>query len=1528
MLEQRSRTSPLTEELLSRKVQFFVDQELVSFTGDWSWELPVAELFCSDVIPSFQSNGIAATKCVIHPDDLAIVQNALHSEGQKILDLKFRVITTWGKVHTIQGKGLFETEKDERFFEQLQQKELDDLVHRRWLKEEQHKTTLLANAYQYSELLTCCGIWYVNKATNEVYYSDNLYRIYGLPPQSLNAHLHTFTPFIHPVDKETVTDAVDRAYRSQLPLNIEYRILANGLDEKYVSLTTKWVFTEKGEPVLLGIMQDISERKNAEKEAEQVQGSLNISEHLLRNDESVARTANWHINLFTRKIVYSDNIYRILGARGTQFNTNMLLSFVHPDDKAIVSEANKRIFNEHIVPEIDYRIIRPDGRVRYLRQKGKLVINAQREMIIIGTTKDVTESVQDQQKIAALESRLAMQKLAITESEDKSGVGIWTWDLNSGEMEWSNGIYKLLGYKANNIQPSQKIFLNFVHPEDRKLFSDKNMSVINGLPCDEFEFRVVSKGETFYLKAYLRLVTDESQSLFVAVFQDKTVEHHLQQSLDRQVKLSEMLSDASVDNVFVTDDNNYIIRWNRRSEEVFGIKKEKALGQNLFDLFPQLKIPEFTDHLFRALRGEVVRIHEFQGFLGFGYAEVLLNPIKDESGELVAVLHIIRNITREYELKQQLKERLSFIERLLEVSIDRIVVLDKNMNYLYWNKRAEEYYNLKKEAVLGHNILEVSPGLINDPTYAEFRRALRGETVYIPAGQNLEARKGYFETYLIPVKNDKGEVASVLWIVHDLSKEFQLQQQQKRADVILNSINEAYIEIDSEGIFRYINHRAEELWNIDRAELMGKTVWDVFPDNVDAEGYNTIVQALSEKTPVQKEYFSTLSNRWIYLSVTPTTERAIILFYDIQELKESKQLLETVFNAAIYGIMLLKTLRDEQGGFVDFEVVLNNEVARNWNGRDLTGERYGEQFPSVWENGVMAGFKEVLQTGQPMDREILIDAQGVKTWYRVMAVRFGEDILAMAEDITRHKNIEHNVSAINQQLLESQQQIQQIVDASPDIITIYDLQKGDSIYMNRTIGKVLGYTIEELRQMGPKGRAERVIHPGDIDALQAFNKGMYEAGDNEVRTIEYRVVCKDGQQKWIKNRSKVFKRAENGVPSHTISVLQNITEEKELARQLQERTSFAEHLIDASIDRIFAIDPQYIIRAWNRKCAEYYGLPKEDVIGRSLTEIFPRLEEDHDIMKAFDQAVAGQPAYLPPEKELQHDTVSERFLIPVKAEEGFESVVLCILHDVTNDYIAKEEMALLNRELGRKNKELQDKHEEITTFAFVSNHDLKEPLRKIHTFSDWLIQHETEGLSLSGKKMLMRMAASVKRMEMLIDDILVLTKIHSDKHKEAEVQLQDVLQKVEQEMSETISRTGAVIEAENLPVIKGNENQLFYLFKNLLSNALKFQAEGNQPRVTIRAEKIEANNLPEGLPAQADTPYLVVSVSDNGIGFDKKYARKIFQVFQRLHLPHQFTGSGMGLAICRKIMENHGGFINAISEEGRGATFCCYFPLA
>lgn len=166
----------------------------------------------------------------------------------------------------------------------------------------------------------------------------------------------------------------------------------------------------------------------------------------------------------------------------------------------------------------------------------------------------------------------------------------------------------------------------------------------------------------------------------------------------------------------------------------------------------------------------------------------------------------------------------------------------------------------------------------------------------------------------------------------------------------------------------------------------------------------------------------------------------------------------------------------------------------------------------------------------------------------------------------------------------------------------------------------------------------------------------------------------------------------------------------------------------------------------------------------------------------------------------------------------------------------------------------------------------------------------------------------------MINDILALTKVHVGNEKTKPVDLNALLQQLRQEMQEKLESTGAMIEAEPLPKIIGAENQLLYLLKNLICNSIKFQPKDGQPHIRIQAEK--------------EAQFFKVLIRDNGIGIASGQHKKIFEMFRRLHGRTDYDGTGMGLAICKKIMEKHGGKITVISEEGKGAIFICWFPIA
>jgi PAS domain S-box-containing protein len=258
---------------------------------------------------------------------------------------------------------------------------------------------------------------------------------------------------------------------------------------------------------------------------------------------------------------------------------------------------------------------------------------------------------------------------------------------------------------------------------------------------------------------------------------------------------------------------------------------------------------------------------------------------------------------------------------------------------------------------------------------------------------------------------------------------------------------------------------------------------------------------------------------------------------------------------------------------------------------------------------------------------------------------------------------------------------------------------------------------------------------------------------------------------------------------------------------------------------------------------------------------------------------------------------------------------------------SRQDVSQANEILKQRNYELMAMNEELSNFAFIASHDLREPLRKITLFTSELARMSNELVSETAKRYAQKILHSVSRMNSLLEDVLSFSSLRARTPlKYTPVNLNQVVDDVRADMAEMIRENSAVIEVEPLPTISGNSVQIYHLFENLLSNAVKFrpQERGNTVRIQSSVLKKENIDLPF---AAANTDYVQISVSDNGIGFDQQYVDKIFHMFQRLHPKNEFSGTGMGLAICRKVMQNHRGHISAEGKPGEGAVFHCYFPI-
>ena len=259
--------------------------------------------------------------------------------------------------------------------------------------------------------------------------------------------------------------------------------------------------------------------------------------------------------------------------------------------------------------------------------------------------------------------------------------------------------------------------------------------------------------------------------------------------------------------------------------------------------------------------------------------------------------------------------------------------------------------------------------------------------------------------------------------------------------------------------------------------------------------------------------------------------------------------------------------------------------------------------------------------------------------------------------------------------------------------------------------------------------------------------------------------------------------------------------------------------------------------------------------------------------------------------------------------------------DITERKRAEEALRRTVTDLARSNKELAQ-------FAYVASHDLQEPLRKILAFGDRLKDACTGAgaLSTSGRDCLERMLGASRRMEALIDGLLAYSRLGARTSPRAAVDLSEVVQAVLSDLEVQVRKVGGRVETGDLPTVEADPTQMRQLLQNLIGNALKFHRPDEPPVVKVHGEVLGA----EGTPAASGAPmerHCRIIVEDNGIGFDEKYAERIFEVFQRLHGRAAYEGTGVGLAICRRIVERHHGSIVARGSPGQGATFVVTLPL-
>lgn len=367
-------------------------------------------------------------------------------------------------------------------------------------------------------------------------------------------------------------------------------------------------------------------------------------------------------------------------------------------------------------------------------------------------------------------------------------------------------------------------------------------------------------------------------------------------------------------------------------------------------------------------------------------------------------------------------------------------------------------------------------------------------------------------------------------------------------------------------------------------------------------------------------------------------------------------------------------------------------------------------------------------------------------------------------------------------------------------------------------------------------------------------------------------------------------------------------------------------LFENAPDGVVVIDTHNKILFWNTKAEAIFGWAAEEVSDKNLSQLIVpySLRESHT--KGMSRFLATGISHVlnrTIEVPALHKNGSEFFISLTISQTVHNGGIafLAFIRDITEQKKNALELERTLEALSRSNASLEE-------FAHAASHDLKEPIRKIHIFTDRLKHSLAEKMSPEEAAFFERMESATKRMTLLIDDMLEFSHVSLKPPEKEDVDLNEILQKVLEDLELTIEEKEAKVHYNDLPLIKGYKRQLQQLFQNLIGNALKYTAQGVKPAIEIDAVKVSGDAFPEQVPVTDSTKiFHHLSVKDNGIGFDQKDAQRIFQMFQRLHGKMEYKGTGVGLSIARKVVENHEGYIWAEGVPGTGATFHFVLPV-
>jgi two-component system CheB/CheR fusion protein len=817
------------------------------------------------------------------------------------------------------------------------------------------------------------------------------------------------------------------------------------------------------------------------------------------------------------------------------------------------------------------------------------------------------------------------------------------------------------------------------------------------------------------------------------------------------------------------------------------------------------------------------------------------------------------------------------------------------------------------------------------------------------------------------LQSSNEELQSLNEELHTLNTEHQLRIKEliELNDDLNNyfrSTEIAQVFVDGRLRIRKFNPAAVQMINLIETDV-GRPIEHISTNIKDGSLYRDILDVLKLETEVEKEV--QLSDGRIalmrilpYLRQDKVIDGVVVSFIDISGMKQRDSILTGVFNASPNAIMAFETER--QGEVIkEFRMLRTNYAADVVLGKSESehkGLLLRDVFPPLLQKIPAKDLISVVEKGQSLQTEVLLPIHDRgEEWFLVMATKM-DDGLAMsltnihekklAEDKFRRNyhellktkesyrqlsiELEEKVDERTFELTESEERFRLIANSTSDAIWDWDLVN-NRVWWSDSFYTRFGFSDTEEAHNSSFWLSR--LHP---DEKEAVNKTLQQAINTNEKTwtARFRFQKADGTYAVILDQGTVLTDS-NGTPYRMVGAMIDVTEAENASQLLQQKNRELQALIDEfqfvtdfMPQMVWATRPDGYHDFFNKQWYDFTGLTFEQTKDKGWALV---LHPDDYVrtVKIWSHSLQTGDVYETEYRMRRSDGEFRWFLaraLPMRDDHGAILKWFGTCTDIHDQKMAADilEQKVLERtgELQKANTELEASNIELLQFASVASHDLKEPLRKIHMFAN-LIKERYLSADDAAFEYMQRIITSSARMTRLINDLLDFTRLSVNSSFEL-TDLNLVMEEVLSDLEVAIKEKGAVITVTNLPSAEVIPGQMRQVLQNLVSNALKFSRKEVPPVIRIVADKVD--QLDFQAPALADGPFLRLTVSDNGIGFDNQYADKIFTIFQRLHSKEKYEGTGIGLAITKKIMERHNGLITAESEEGKGTKFILILP--